>query len=254
MGAGDQVATVHAALVRRRCGQAGQLQRVDIAGFEPTSARPVHPAGDHIEHVAQPLSDRAGHMQGNARASDHHRAGCGREIPCHPLDHRTRDLAARGQVVEVGIRHEIAQGVHPRRQILAVGGVLEPFVEDHLDHGQQQRPVLSRPHRQVHIRLVRGFGSHRVHHDDRGALPLALQCSFPARGHRFQPVPGADRRVRADQQEVVAVVDVGHRRHQDRSVHRFGDDVHCVLVDRPDGITVLSSDGVQPRDHEQHVR
>ena len=39
-----------------------------------------------------------------------------------------------------------------------------------------------------------------------------------------------------------------------RPVHRGGDDVHGVLVDRADEVPVVGADGVQPRVHEDDVR
>ena len=153
-------------------GQLGQPQRVDVPGLEPAAAGTVHPAGDHVEHVTEPLRDGARKVQGNPGPGDHHRAARGGEVPGHPLDLDAGDIASRGQIVEVGVGDELAQFIYARREFGAVLAVFEALVEDHLDHGQQQRPVLSGPDREVHVGLLGGFGAQRVDDDDRGALLL----------------------------------------------------------------------------------
>ncbi len=202
------------AAVRFGLDHVDHAQGVDVTTFEPPSARPVHASGDHVQNVTQPLGDGARLVQRDTGPGDDHRAACGGEIPCHPLDVVPPHVAAGGQVVQIGVGDQCAQLVHSGGQVAAVLGVLEPLVEDDLRHRQQERPVLARPHGEVHVRLLRGLGAHRVDDDNGRAALLPLQRTPPAARHGLQPVPRADRRVRADQQEVVALVDVGHRRHE----------------------------------------
>ena len=239
--------------MRFRLGHGAQADRVDVTGLEPAAAGTVHPAGDHVEHVTKPLRDRSAQVHRNPGASDHHRRPGGGEIPRHAFDLRARNIAAGGEIVEVGVGDEHAQFRYARGEFGAVLFVLEALVEDHLDHGQQQRPVLSGPHRQMHVGLLHGFGPQRVDDDDLRATLLPLERAPPSAGHRLQPIPCADSGIGADQQEVVAVVDVGHRRHHQRAVHRIGDDVPRVLVDRADGVPVVGADRVQPAVHEDDV-
>src|SRR5690242_3373405 len=104
------------------------------------------------------------------------------------------------------------------------------------------------------VGLLGGFRAQRVDDDERGALLLSRQPTPPATGHRLEPIPRAHSRIGADKQEVVTVVDVGHRGHQHGPVHRGCDDVHGVLVDRADEVPVVRPDGVEPRIHENDVR
>ncbi len=104
------------------------------------------------------------------------------------------------------------------------------------------------------VGLLGGFGPQWVDDDDRGALLLPVQRAPPSARHGLQPIPRAHSGIGPDQQEVVAVVDVGHRCHEHGPVHRGGDDVHGVLIDRADEVPVVGADGVQPRIHEDDVR
>ena len=182
----------------------------------------------------------------------HRRRGAG-EIPCGRLDPGAGDIASGGQVVEVGVGDQAAQVIDAGREVGAIGGVFAALVEDDLHHRQQQRPVLAGPHRQMQVGLLGGFGPHRVDDDDRRALPLALQRPAPPSRHGLEPIPRADRGIRADEQEVVALIDVGHRHQQRRPVHRLGHHVHRVLVHRPDGVAVVGADRIQPGVEEDQI-
>ena len=240
--------------MRIRLDHAGHPDRVDVSGFVASAAGPVHPPGDHVEHMTEPLGDRACQVHRNTGAGDGHRGVRAREVPCHSLDIRTGDVAAGREVVEVDFGDQLAQFVYARCEFGAVLFVLEAFVEDDLDHGEQQRPILSGSHRKVYVGVFRRFGPQRVDDDDLRAALLPFERAPPSAGHGLQPIPCADSGIRADQQEVVAVVDIGHRGHQHRAVHRGGDDVHRVLVDGADEVAAVGADGVQPPVHEDDVR
>ena len=199
-----------------RCGlgQVGHPQSVDVAAFEPTPTGPVHPPRDDVQDVAEPLGDGARLVQGDSRPGDDHRAPCTGEVPRDLLDLVEFHVATRGELVEIGVGDQRAQVGHPGGEVPAISGVLEALVEDHLDHRQQQRPVLTGSHREVYVGLLGALGADRVDHDDRRAALLPVQCPPPTTRHGLQPIPGADRRIGPDQKEVVAVVDVGHRRHE----------------------------------------
>ena len=104
----DHVPARQPALVRLHLGHIGQPQRVDITGLIPASARTVHPAGDHVEHVSEPLRDGACEMQGHSGARHHHRAACGGEVAGHLFDLCSGDIASRRQIVKVGVGDERA--------------------------------------------------------------------------------------------------------------------------------------------------
>lgn len=240
--------------MRLGLGQFGQFQGVEIARFEATPARAVHPAGDHVEHLAEPFADGARRVLRNPGARDHHGAAGRCKIPRGALDQVPVDPAPVGQVIQIRAGHQPTQLRDTGREVCAVAPVLAALVEDHLHHRQQQRPVLAGPHRQVHVGLLRGLGAKRIDHHEGGAALLADQRAAPAVGDRLQPVPAAHRWIGADQQEVVAVVDVGDRHHQCRSEHRLGHHMQRVLVDGADGVAVAGADGVHPGVHEDHVR
>src|SRR6185503_5229595 len=72
------------------CGFGFTMAERRIASTYPGSnlrpAGAVHPAGDHVEHVTEPLRDGARKVQGNPGPGHHHRAARSGEIPGHPLD------------------------------------------------------------------------------------------------------------------------------------------------------------------------
>ena len=132
----NHVPACQSALVRLGLRKVRQPQRVDITGLVPAAAGTVHPAGDHIEHVAEPLGDGARKVQGDPGPGHHHRAVRGGEIAGHLLDLGAREIASRCQIVERGVGDELAQFPYARCEFGAVLSMLEALVEDHLDHAQ----------------------------------------------------------------------------------------------------------------------
>ncbi len=234
--------------------QRSQSQGVDIAALVTATARPVHPAGDHVQDMPQPFADGAGHVQGHAGAGDHHATARRREIPCHLFDLGSGDVAPGGEVVQVAAGDQVAQCRDPGGQIGAVGTVFEVLVQGHFHHGEKQRPVLARIDRQVQVGFLRGLGAQWVDYDDPGPGTLPRQRPLPSARNGFDPIPRTDSRIGAHQQEVVTVVDVGDRDEQLRAVHRLGHHMHRVLVHRADVEAVVTADGVEPTRQEQQVR
>jgi hypothetical protein len=155
----DHVPAEEPAFVRFRLGHGAQADRVDVTGLVPAAAGTVHPPGDHVEAVTKPLRDRSAQVHRNPRAGDHHRRPGGGECPRHAFDLCARNIATGSEIIEIGVGDELAQFRYARGEFGAVLFVLETLVEDRLDHGEQQCPVLAGAHRQVQIRLVRGLGS-----------------------------------------------------------------------------------------------
>lgn len=60
----------------------------------------------------------------------------------------------------------------------------------------------------MHVGMFGGFGTQWVDDDELCATSLPVECPLPSAGDGLQPIPSTDSGIRANQQEIVAVVDV----------------------------------------------
>src|SRR5437763_1388828 len=83
----------------------------------------------------------------------------------------------------IGIGDEATQIADAACQFGAVLPVFKALLENHLDHAEQQRPVLAGPDREMDVGLLGRLGPQWIDHDDGRALLLARQCAAPAGRH-----------------------------------------------------------------------
>ena len=161
---------------------------------------------------------------------------------------RSRTAACRGRC-----RRSRARSPRPAR----LHG--KPLVEQDVDQAQQQEDVAARADEVMLVRHRRGLGAPRID-DDQPAAARAHRLRTSAEIRHRPHAAVAGHRVRAEHQQEVAAIDVGHRHAQRVAVHPAARELARHLVERRRAEQVARARGaqqalhVEPEAEPVHVR
>ena len=165
------------------------------------------------------------------------------------LDQVLRNAGASRRVVEVEATDRFVQLGHPAHELFDVLVVLEPAVEDHLDHRGEQRRVLARLHLQMKVGLARDVRAAWVD-DDHLHPTLASRIQPPGRIRlRHIKLVGSGR-VRADEHHTIGalhVEQIDRNRSAKESIARNG---QARRIDRVGRVHLVRPERTEPTLHE----
>jgi hypothetical protein len=179
-------------------------------------AGPVEVAGEHVQHVHQPLGQRAELGRTGADAGVDGRRPGPRELARQSYDHLGRHARAAGDHVGREVLGGLAHLVEPVDRAGDPGQVLG---EQRVHEAEQQIGVRAGPDEHVLVGQVRGPGAAGIDHDQPAAP--AAQRPEPARevGGGAEGAVGLQR-VGAQHQQEVGAVQVGHRDGERMAEHQ----------------------------------
>ena len=198
---------------------------------EHRAAGPVEVAGQHVEHVHEPARERAVLLRGRAHAARRRRA---RSAAASSRARRRISSASMPQAAAIRSggkpRTSSRSASRPLRCSASAARVVEALLDQRAGHAEQQVRVAAGPDEVVLVGVLGRARAARVdHHDLAAALADAAQPA--AHVGRGQQAAVRDERVGAEQQQVLAAVDVRHRHAQRVAEHQPDGDLLGHLVD-----------------------
>jgi hypothetical protein len=193
------------------------MQRRGRVG-EHRAARPVEVARENGDEVDRPARERTEALHASAHAP----VDCGRgrlgELACQTPDGLGGDPAARPDTFGGKARDNALDGVEPVQQAIAAAQRDAPFREEHVHHREQEGGVGTGYDEVMLVGARRRLAAARIHHDELAASGSQCRQALADARRRHQAAV-RDHRVRAQDEQVVGSIDVGHGGAQRASVH-----------------------------------
>ena len=228
--AGDRQLAVHlrhpadalrVAAVVAEAEQPGALEHrgdVERRVGEHRAAGDVEVAGDGVEHVDEPVRQRAGPLLAHADPPVRDRPlGVG-ELARQPFDRRLVDARDRRRARDRPVRGKRLDRGDPVGVALEVTEPRAALREQHVQHPEQQVGIAAGGDRDVLGGVRRGLGAARVDDHD-GAAARDDRAQPVTRARRRHERPVRHRRVRAEHEHVVGAVEVGDREQREVPEH-----------------------------------